>query len=342
MLFLRVFAAVLLTFSLLACSDPVDPGQDDAGFMVDDIIGGDDDVNAPEDVAEPEGTPDTPEPDPTPDVPETMDVIEEVEDEPIDPACDQDMDGVLSEACGGTDCDDTSNFVQPGRAERCDNLDNNCNGAINEGIDCTIFAHTGEGLYRVDPFLFTSTRVTDVPNLFDIDTHPDGTLYGITSEELYRFDDARNTWFIVGTFPEFEDGTGLAIDSMGTAWVTAGDAIFTVDLITAQATLIGRLGSGFFSSGDCVINKEDTLFMTSKDFDVPDTLVLVNRTTGRGTAIGSIGFTGVFGLTAGFGRLYGLNSRGELIELDRDTGEGTLLHTFEGLRWFGAASSPGR
>ena len=329
-----VSLAVLLC--LCACTDEVDPAQDDAGFTVDDIIGGEDDAPSPEDTPEPEATPDTP----SPDVPRMMDVP--AEDEPIDPACDQDMDGVLSEACGGTDCDDTSNFVQPGRAERCDNLDNNCNNAINEGIDCTIFAHTGEGLYKVDPFLMTSRRVTDVPNLFDIDTHPDGTLYGITEDTLYRFDDARNTWFIVGTFPELEQGTGLAIDSMGTAWVTASDAIYTVDLITADATLIGRLGGGFFSSGDCVINKEDTLFMTSKDFDVPDTLVLVNRTTGRGTAVGNIGFSSVFGLTAGFGRLYGLNSRGELIELDRNTGQGTLLHTFEGLRWFGAASSPGR
>ncbi len=334
------FIALALTIAALAaCSDTTEGAGDspDTGFLVDDII--------PQGEPEPEPDAALPIEDADPDEPDVIDTPDvEVEDEEtgVDPACDQDGDGALSVACGGQDCDDTSNLVTPGREERCDAIDNNCNGVNNEGVDCTFFAHTGEGLYRLDPFMLTSVRVTDVPNLFDIDTHPDGTLYGIAQDTLYRFEDARNTWFIVGTFPELEDGTGLAIDSMGTAWVTAADKIFTINLTTAQARLIGPLGGTFFSSGDCVINKEDTLFMTSKDFNQPDTLVLVNRTTGRGTAIGNIGFSGVFGLTAGYGRLFGVNSRGELLEINRDTGQGTLLHTFPDKRWFGAASSPGR
>ena len=341
MMLLKKCLVLLSLAALAACSDPVEPEESDAGdFVVDDIIPNGD-TPAPEDTSDSE-LPDTPQTPDAPDAPDAQDVVQEVEEETIDPDCDKDMDGVLSRECGGDDCDDNSNLVTPGRAERCDELDNNCDEVINEGIDCTFFAHTGDDLYRVDPFLKTATRVTTVPNLFDIDTHPDGTLYGITADSLFRFDDARNEWFLVGSFPEFEDGTGLAIDSQGTAWVTAADAIYTIDLVTTESVLIGRLGGNFFSSGDCVINKEDTLFMTSKAFDVPDTLVLVNRSTGRGTAVGSVGFNNVFGLTAGFGRLYGLNSRGDLIELNRDTGAGTLIHTFEDLRWFGAASSPGR
>lgn len=264
------------------------------------------------------------------------------EDEPIDPACDQDNDGALSFACGGNDCDDNNFRRAPGRDEVCDAIDNNCNAENNEGIDCTFYAHTGEQLYRVDPFRKIAVEVADVPNLFDIDTHPNGTLYGITADRLYRFDDASGQWFLLGSFPDIEGGTGLAIDSTGTAFMTAEDKLYTVDLVTAQTRQVGTFGGDFFSSGDCVINKSDTIFMTSKDFDVPDELVILDRNSGRATLVGSVGFTGVFALTFGWGQLYGLNSRGELIAIDSETGQGTLVHVFEGLRWYGAASTPGR
>ena len=262
--------------------------------------------------------------------------------EDVDPACDQDEDGVLGAQCGGEDCDDLNPSRSPDLPELCDDLDNNCNDVLNDGIECLIYAHSGDYLYRLDPFHYTATEVTEVPYLFDIDTEPvTGWLYGITEDALYRFDDARNTWFIVGPFPELEDPTGLAIDSDGVGWVTSADSVYTVDLDTGDTDLVGVVGSDFYSSGDCVINKYDSLFMTSKAFDEDDILVLIDRTTGEGTAIGSTGYRNIFGLVAAWGQLYGLTSLGELITLDRDTGEGQWLHTFD-ITWYGAASSPGR
>src|SRR5207344_330476 len=42
---------------------------------------------------------------------------------------DQDADGVIAQACGGGDCDDTNAMVHPGAMEICDDRrDNDCNG----------------------------------------------------------------------------------------------------------------------------------------------------------------------------------------------------------------------
>jgi hypothetical protein len=61
-----------------------------------------------------------------------------------------------------------------------------------------------------------------------------------------------------------------------------------------------------------------------------------------GTLVGDTGFHHIYGLTAGWGKLFGLTSSGELIELDTETGAGTLVHTFPDKSWWGAASTPTR
>ena len=48
------------------------------------------------------------------------------------PVCDVDGDGAVSESLGGTDCDDDNPAVYPGHPEICDDIDNNCNGLIDD------------------------------------------------------------------------------------------------------------------------------------------------------------------------------------------------------------------
>ncbi len=47
---------------------------------------------------------------------------------------DSDGDGHRAQACGGDDCNDNDMRDRPGAAERCDNLDNDCDGTRDEGI----------------------------------------------------------------------------------------------------------------------------------------------------------------------------------------------------------------
>src|SRR5690606_885466 len=171
----------------------------------------------------------------------------------IDPMCDKDSDGVLAIECGGNDCDDENYIRNPGQMERCDEFDNDCNTMVNDGIECYFYAHTADALYRIDPFALTATEVTGIveqPNLTDIDTHPNGTLYGITARRmnnqdggvLYRFSSINAAWELVGAYPNVVDATGLAIDTDGVAYVTAGEMVYSLDLSTAVATPIGSLG----------------------------------------------------------------------------------------------------
>lgn len=286
-----------------------------------------------------------------PDISETPDATADAQtdasdDDAIDPAvCDKDNDNSLAESCGGFDCDDNDPSRSPFAPELCDHVDNNCSGTNNDNIECNFYAHSPEKLYKIDPFSLTATEVHSVPGLQDIDTHPDGTLFGIKHDGVYRYDSWSDTWRHQGGFGlDIGDSNGLAIDRDGTAFITSDDKIYSADLRSGNASFVGLTGN-FKSSGDCVVDKGNTLYMTSKVRDQNDTLVKVSRETGEGTPVGTsgaVGFEKVYSLTSAWGTLYGLTSNGELIEINRETGAGTLLHTFPDKSFWGAASTPNR
>lgn len=263
--------------------------------------------------------------------------------------CDLDGDGALSRACGGDDCDDDNIRISPNVREVCDDIDQDCDGELNNGISCTFYAHTEDQLFEIDPFAARLIPITDAPSLFDFDTDSDGTLWGISPIALYRFDNDLRDWVSVASLAGFSVApNGFAIDSRSNAYATAGNDLYGIDLEDGSWDRIGSMGGGFTSSGDCVVDKNDVLYMTSKHHSDRDTLVRIDTTTAAAVEIGDIvaadgqKFRGIYGLTSAWGYLFGLSSDGELIEIDPATGAGELIHTFEGQRWYGAASTAGR
>ena len=287
------------------------------------------------------------------DVEDTSDDTDPIEDTDLPDGLfcldDDDGDGHYAEACGGDDCNDNEPREFGGASEICDLLDNDCNGEVNDGLSCVFYAHTGDALYTINPIASppVATRIASTPDpaLWDIDTHPDGTLYGVSSEALFRFNTSTNHFDQVAPLTGYEgDANGMAIDNNGMAFITSGDALYTIDLETGVMSLVGH--GEYESAGDCVVDKGGVLYLSSRhgeDGYSNNSLVFLNGQTGEGSVIGSIGIGSVYALTSAWSTLYGLTSDGELIRIDTNTGHGELLHTFgEDFRWYGAASSPER
>jgi hypothetical protein len=260
------------------------------------------------------------------------------------PDCiDGDGDGV----CAEDDCDDSERSVAPGLPEVCDIYDNDCNEVLNDLADggrCGFFAHTDTALYFVDPFAYTAEQVAETPTtLLDIDTHPDGRLFGILSDfTLAVFDDAAGTFEPLpnGLGPNVGNANGLAINNSGRVFLTSSGTLYTADLTTGVASEIGPFAP-YISSGDTVVTKGDSLLMTSSH-SATDSLIRLDGDTGMGTLRGEIGVDSIWALTSAYGVLYGLTSEGKLVIIDETTGSGTTIHTFPGLSFYGAASTPAR
>ena len=262
----------------------------------------------------------------------------------IEPGCDVDGDLFESEACGGDDCDDTDASIRPDQFESCDFIDNNCDGNINEGLNCTVYAHNATELFSVDPFKGSLTYVGAVPGVVDFDTDTDGNLFGISASMLYRLNEPTGEWIEVGELGETDgQANGFAIDAQGNAYATSGAYLYSVNLETGETQTVGMVGEDIWSSGDCVVNKSNTLFMTSSDSSTPgDDLVLVDAATGVGTIVGNLEVGQIYGLTAAWGYMFGFTADGRVIQINESEATAVQLHHFTERVFYGAASSPSR
>lgn len=76
---------------------------------------------------------------------------EEIPYDGIDQDCDNDdltdldEDGFDAEEAGGDDCDDADDDIYPFRLEECNGIDDNCDGAIDEGLETTTYYVDNDG-----------------------------------------------------------------------------------------------------------------------------------------------------------------------------------------------------
>ena len=180
--------------------------------------------------------------------------------------------------------------------------------------------------------------------LFDIAVTTNGTLYGVDgTSNLYTVSTSGNgaltTIGSTGAFLNALAGTSSSTEPLVGA---GGSQVYTVSTSTGLATATSStLGGSYSSSGDLAQFGGKLYLTATGSGSTSDVLLSINKTTGAGTAIGSgLGVTGVFGLAASGGDLYGF-SGSSVYTVDVTTGAATIVaNVSTGIMVDGAASIP--
>lgn len=220
-----------------------------------------------------------------------------------------------------------------------------------------VWAHSATTLYAFDPRENTVTPVGDfvapngdaVEDMTDLAVDKDGRVLTCSNLSLYEVDPETAVATLLAPFP-LEAGVrfygltflpeGVYDDARETlVGATSNGEYFRVDAVTGAADLIGQFSDGFVLSGDIVSVDGAGTYATVKRDDIDtDVLVELDPTTGDVTRIGSeIGTVSLFGLGYWRQHLYGFSSRGELIDIDIDTGLGQVVTAETGTDQFWGA-----
>ena len=180
----------------------------------------------------------------------------------VDEACDQDGDGYCNKTkiivgtppvCpnGGNDCNDGNSAVNPGRTESCNNVDDNCDGQVDEGVQapcggCTQLCTLQDG----SPFEPTPDQTNGVG------TDPSGNI--VLDSSSLQFN---NIWIAnsgEGTVSKLNTKTGLelarytvcanpsrtAVDKDGNVYVGCRDDGGVAKILIDSATCVDKNGNG--------------------------------------------------------------------------------------------------
>ncbi len=165
------------------------------------------------------------------------------------------------------------------------------------------------GLYRIDATTGIALFVANTGLLF-VDAIAFGSndlLYGINSNnDLYIIDAATGETSLIGPTGDFMQG--MAFDPTdGSLWASTGagqnavvpDGIYTIDVNSGAASLVGVTGLGG-STPDIHFDENGNLYGVKGGGQSENQLISIDKSTGTGMVIGSIGFTAVSGLAYRF------------------------------------------
>ena len=242
-------------------------------------------------------------------------------------------------ACTEDVCDERLDRCLPmPRSELCP-LSHRCDPE--RGCIARAIVHTTSYLWEVD---LPSGELHRLARLYisltDISLHPDGRLFGIDSNALFRVDEATGSASWIANLSEYS----VALDVMPDgALVAAGlTSIVRIDPDTGASERIALFPAGFGASGDIAFVRGRMLIATTDSPGAgttsPDFLFEVPSDGGLAFEIGVIGFACVWGLAPFGDTLYGFTCNGQLLEVDPDTGRGRVIADLDTLRIWGAAA----
>ncbi len=157
----------------------------------------------------------------------------------------------------------------------------------------TMYIHDSSGnLGTVDTDSGSATVIGNMGAVMtDIAFDPDGNLFGITFNSLYKIDPVTGSSSLIGSHG-VSTGNGLVFGSDGTLYASGNTTsnIYTLDTGTGANTSLGN--SGFTSAGDLAFVGDD-LFLSAANGQ----LVLIDLSDlSNSSAVGSFGVANVFGI----------------------------------------------
>jgi len=168
----------------------------------------------------------------------------------------------------------------------------------------------------------------------DIALAPNGRLYGVDFGAASEIDAKTGRATTLSTF------TATNINAMdaapdGTIYVAGGPNLYTLDLASGALVLVMSFSQGS-SSGDLAF-VNGRLLLTITGYGLHDYLIGLDPVAHTWQIVGDTGYDCIYGLAAYGPKLYGMTCAGQVLSLDTDTGNGTVLQETNIVFWGASA-----
>lgn len=224
----------------------------------------------------------------------------------------------------------------------------------------TVYVHTGQSLYTLDPVTYDIDKVGDFgvstdakDDMTDLAVLPDGRIYTISRTSLYEVNATTGKATLLMANVSTADGSNVAMTTLPDGTLLASDQkgeVRVIDPITKKVTVLGTYGMGFDTAGDLVAVSDGTMYGIAKmgpgTRTDANSLMKVDTSNAKATLVGTIetvdgeGFTGVFGIAYQGGNVIAFTKDGQVIKIDPETGRAELVRTHSGTSFYGAGSNP--
>jgi hypothetical protein len=184
------------------------------------------------------------------------------------------------------------------------------------------FSDDRNQLFRTDPLTFGAVKIGNLSaQLTDLAVAPDGTLYGVSFDNLYLVNSTNATLTLIGALgvPHIN---ALVFDTAGHAFAASdsNSGLYSVNIATGAATLIGN--NGLTSDGDLAFADNHLYLATNQN-----SFAELDPHTGSVISSVADGITNLFGLAFSHGAMFGFAGSG-VYTIDQHSGASHLYTTY--------------